>query len=224
MWVWRQIVDCRVKHALLTDKENRQSHAMTQFQQVVDLCQDVLTNHQQGLEAEWALKTISKYYLFMGKPDLARQEYDKYLANMAGRSYEKAEAVFELANLYRDSGNFELATREYNRVIADNPDDLRNLGQARLGLARCYLRMAKYDQAVEQCKAILNDSRFDEGHPNMRAAARLGLGLCYSRMGQKELAKAELDLVVATAPKYSPLYNQASFVLRIIESQPATEP
>ena len=220
MWVWRQIVDCRLKHGLLSDQENRQAHAMTQFQHVVDLCQNILMSYGQGLETEWALKTVSKYYLALGKPDLARLEYEKYLATMADRTYEKAEAVFELGNLYRGTGNFELAIKEYNRVIADNPDDLRNLGQARLGLVHSYIRMGKYDHAVEQCKTILSDSRFGEGHPNIRAAARVGLGLSYSLMGQKELAKAELNLVLATAPKFSPLYNQANSVLKMLEFKP----
>jgi Tfp pilus assembly protein PilF len=159
-----------------------------------------------GQESSTERRTQAHYklgveHLRQGQPALAIREL------RAATEYDPSDVWVRLAlaEAYRMKGHLDLAESELNTALRLRPD----FQQARLNLSALYIQMERYEEAVAQTRALLEDPTFP-----VPWKALTNQGFAEYKLGRLREARQSLELAV----EYHGEYWQALLNLGILDA------
>jgi Tfp pilus assembly protein PilF len=164
------------------------------------------TENAPGEESPAERRTQAHYklgveHLRQGQPALAIREL------RAATEYDPSDVWVRLAlaEAYRLKGHLELAEAELNTALRLRSD----FQQARLNLSALYIQMERYEEAVAQTRALLEDPTFP-----VPWKALTNQGFAEYKLGRLREARQSLELAV----EYHGEYWQALLNLGILDA------
>lgn len=156
-----------------------------------------------------SLNTEYEEFILLSKDDDGYSEKRESFINSAEalskksmKKYPAAKATLLLANLYFDEENYDGALKLYDKIISGQKDTY--LTQVALvSKASCYEEKDDINSALDIYNKLFEDYG-NEGIFSSRAL--FNVGRLYEELGQKELAIATYEQVIATFSEYSSQY------------------
>ncbi len=138
----------------------------------------VLTGYPRTDVAAASLQGLVASYSQVGEYELALEEQEKFLLELANADSEEGGNSLALGSLYFNRHEYEKALEEFTRYIERNPDDPET-ATALLNQGDCYYRLQYYENAVQVWNELVSrypKARQVEEALYKLADTRFGLG------------------------------------------------
>ena len=198
----RQQLQLRGKQLGIKEKINRATvhHANGEFDQSVDICQQILSKKPKLFDAR---QLLALCYHGKGELDLAIQEFKHALT----LNDKHAASYNNLGNVYAEAKQYQLAQDSYRKSLRISP----NQADALNNLANCLQKTSDFQAAEDSYKkAILIDGSKADFHDN--------LGVSLMKQGKFEEAlpmhMKALELNASHSPAYIHLFDLLMFMHR----------
>ena len=114
----------------------------------------VLTGYPRSDVAASSLQGLVAAYSQIGEYDLALEEQEKFLFELANADSEEGSNSMALGSLYFNQKEYEKAMEQFMRFLQANPDG-PEAPVAMMNLGDCYYRLQYYENAVETWSDLL---------------------------------------------------------------------
>ena len=108
----------------------------------------VLTGYPRSDVAAPSLQGLVASYSQLGEYEIALEEQEKFLFELANADSEEGGNSLALGSLYFNQKNYEKAMEQFMRFLQSDPNGAE-APQAKMNLGDCYYRLQYYENAVE---------------------------------------------------------------------------
>jgi tetratricopeptide (TPR) repeat protein len=167
-------------------------YAQGLFREASGMFRLVLTGYPRSDVAVAALQGLVASHSQLGEYDIALQEQEKFLFQLANADSEEGQNSLAVGSLYFNQHNYEEALTQFTIFLEKNREGAEVV-TALLNQGDCYYRLQYYEQAVEAWQDLLR--RFPQAPEAQEANYRLadtqfGLGLFAEAVGTYERLQA----------------------------------
>ncbi len=130
----------------------------------------VLTGYPRTDVAASSLQGLVASYSQLGEYEIALEEQEKFLFELANDDSEEGGNSLALGSLYFNQKNYEKAMEQFMRFLQANPEG-QEAATATMNLGDCYYRLQYYENAVETWTDMV--TRFPDAEQTETALYRL---------------------------------------------------